>query len=723
MGFGIKTQRCCGPIVTILIGVTISVAGFFLSLHWDMQVIRTEFEHEAENHFETIRREIESNLHTLSSIKAFFDSTEEVGKAAFADLTRPLLALQPSIQAFEWIPRIELSERRAWEEDARRDGFPDFQITERDTQEKIIRASDREEYFPVYFVEPYTGNEIALGFDLASNPARREALQKATDTGEMVATARIKLVQEKVGQFGFLVFAPIYGKGLPSDSITTRRANLKGFALGVFRVGDLIEKSLTYLKPGGIDIYLYDSSGPREESFLYTHLSRTRNSSKVGGEVDSDDHFASSKTFRFANREWLVLQKPTLGFVEGRKTWRPWGVLTIGLLLTGILAIYLIMQKRAKNSAEEQLNFLQTLINTIPSPIFYKDINSVYLGCNSAFEAYIGHSKPEVVGKTVYDIAPKELADVYRNADLALFNAPGVQQYETSVRYADGNPHDVLFTKATFSDFTGKVAGMVGVMLDITERKQAERILENSEARLRQIIDLVPHMIFVKDWDGKYLLANRAVAKGYNTTVELLTGKNHADFHLEENELQRMLQDDREVMRSGKTLFIPEEAFTDAKGNLHFLQTTKVPFHTNGENIRAVLGVAIDITEHMRVEGTLKESKERLSQIFDFLPDPTFAIDRGAKVVAWNRAIEEMTGLKAEDILGKGDYEYALPFYGDRRPVLIDLVSQPDGATRRNYSLYEERGRYSFGRNQCDDEGRGSSSPFGQSPAALRQYR
>ncbi len=692
MSFGIKAQRFCGPIATVLIGVTISIVGFFLSLHWDMQVIRTEFEHEAETHFETIRREIESSLYILSSIKAFYDSTEKVGRSAFSDLTRPLLALQPYVQAFEWIPRIEHSERRACEEDARRDGFSDFQITEQDTHGKIVRAGDREEYFPVYFVEPYTGNEIALGFDPIANSNRREALQKAEDTGEPAATARIKLVQEKGDQFGFLVFAPIYRKGLPADSITSRRANLKGFAVGVFRVGDLIEKSLTYLKPGGIDIYLYDRSAVREESFLYVHAPQTGNSSKVGGEVRSDDHLESSKTFRFANREWLVLQKPTRGFIESRQTWRPWGVLTIGLLLTGALAVYFIMQKRAKDSTEEQLNFLQTLINTIPSPIFYKDTDGVYLGCNSAFETYIGRSKAEVIGRTVYDIAPGELADIYRQADIALFNAPGVQQYDASVEYADGSLHDVLFTKAVFSDFSGKIAGMVGVMLDITERKQAERILGNSEARLRQIIDLVPHMIFVKDWDGKFLLANKTVAKAYSTTVDALIERNHADFHSKENELQQMLQDDREVMSSGKTMFIPEETYTDAQGNLRFLQTTKVPFHTNGGNIRAVLGVAIDITERKRVESDLKESKQRLSQIFDFLPDATFAIDRGGKVIAWNRAIEEMTGLKAEDILGKGDYEYALPFYGARRPLLIDLASQPDEAIWKNYPLIKKEG-------------------------------
>jgi PAS domain S-box-containing protein len=157
-----------------------------------------------------------------------------------------------------------------------------------------------------------------------------------------------------------------------------------------------------------------------------------------------------------------------------------------------------------------------------------------------------------------------------------------------------------------------KVAGNIGFALDNLERDgqrlSAEQALRESEAQLRQIIDLVPHMIFVKDWDGKYLLANRAVAEGYNTSVSALTGKSHVDFHPDENELHRMLQDDREVIAKGEIKIIPEEAYTDVQGKVRFLQTIKVPFHTFGNKTRAVLGVAVDITESNRAE----EEKQKL---------------------------------------------------------------------------------------------------------------
>jgi PAS domain S-box-containing protein len=90
--------------------------------------------------------------------------------------------------------------------------------------------------------------------------------------------------------------------------------------------------------------------------------------------------------------------------------------------------------------------------------------------------------------------------------------------------------------------------------------------------------------------------------------------------------------------------------------------------------------------ERRSVKDALVNSEQRLNDIINFLPDATFAIDNDGKVIAWNRAIEEMTGVAAGDMLGRGSYEYALPFYGDRRPILIDLVFTPDAAIEKRYS-------------------------------------
>jgi len=140
----------------------------------------------------------------------------------------------------------------------------------------------------------------------------------------------------------------------------------------------------------------------------------------------------------------------------------------------------------AETRLKEQNHFLQQIMDAIPISVFYKDTAGIYLSCNRAYAAFLGKAKDEVVGKGVHDVFPRDLADLYAEKDRTLFDNPGVQQYEAQMDHADGSRHDVLFNKATYRDAEGKVIGLIGTMLDITDRKTAEREKASLEAQLRQ---------------------------------------------------------------------------------------------------------------------------------------------------------------------------------------------------------------------------------------------
>ncbi|HEY0844825.1 MAG TPA: EAL domain-containing protein [Noviherbaspirillum sp.] len=162
-------------------------------------------------------------------------------------------------------------------------------------------------------------------------------------------------------------------------------------------------------------------------------------------------------------------------------------------------------QKHAQLALAEQLHFLQQVGDTIPNPIFWKDAAGRYQGCNTAFESYIGIARDDLIGKSVYDIAPPELAKVYEDADNALFTSRTTQSYEARVRYHDGTHHDVTFYKATYLQKDGSLGGLVGVMLDITDRKRGEEALRLSST----VFENSPQGILITDGERRILRVNR----------------------------------------------------------------------------------------------------------------------------------------------------------------------------------------------------------------------
>jgi PAS domain S-box-containing protein len=146
-------------------------------------------------------------------------------------------------------------------------------------------------------------------------------------------------------------------------------------------------------------------------------------------------------------------------------------------------------RKKIQTALYSELRLKQALIDAAPSPIFYKDVHGRYQGCNRAFEDFIGISRSELVGKTVFDISPFELASSYEKMDNRLLNDLGVQIYESQVLHSSGKEKHVLFTKSVYRDSQGNIAGMVGIITDISEMKQYERALQEARKQLEERVD------------------------------------------------------------------------------------------------------------------------------------------------------------------------------------------------------------------------------------------
>ncbi len=323
-------------IVLVLgLGIATSVAMAWILWRSDTDAVVAQFHDEVGERAALLDRQIALDLEVLYSLKALYDTSENVSRQEFSTVAMGILKRHPNLQALEWIPKVRHEERPAYETAARRDGYRDFQITQRARQGQMVQAEVRSHYFPVYFVEPLVGNELAVGFDLASNTTRLNTLTESQERGRLLATASITLVQEKGDQKGFLGLLPIYD-GAPT-SAAERTKLLKGFVLGVFRVGDIFQSAAHREIPGDIGhvaISLIDESADAGNSVLH-RLSPADDSRLV-------HQFSYRKALKeVAGRHWAMVATPTSDYISAQRSWQPLATLLVGLTFTALLSVYL----------------------------------------------------------------------------------------------------------------------------------------------------------------------------------------------------------------------------------------------------------------------------------------------------------------------------------------------------------------------------------------------
>ena len=392
-------------LVVIALGIPLTVGIFVILRDLEGENARASFESVARERLDALETNVALTIDNLVSVNAFFKASPAFDRAGFARFVTPLLAQNKAIQALEWIPRVPNNLRSSYESAARRDGFPSFQFTERDSQGVMRKAGNRKEYFPVFFVEPFMGNEKALGYDLASNLPRREALQRSAASGRMVATSRITLVQETADQYGALVFYPIYRGGLEPPSAESRRAALAGFALGVFRIQNMVDKQGTLPSvASGLRIAIFDRDANSGERLLYPKGAR------FDRIEDLPKGFRAIRTVPVAGRTWEIVAYP-LDPAFRPTRWSSWAVLATGLLLTILLTVYLSERKASEEALQRSEERARLLFATIPTPVWVYDQTTLrFLEVNEAAVNHYKYSRKQFLQMKITDVCqPEEL--------------------------------------------------------------------------------------------------------------------------------------------------------------------------------------------------------------------------------------------------------------------------------------------------------------------------
>jgi len=335
-------------------------------------------------------------------------------------------------------------------------------------------------------------------------------------------------------------------------------------------------------------------------------------------------------------------------------------------------------------------DLLQAMLDSSPDRIYFKDTRSRFIKCSRTVARHLGLPDPAAItGKTDFDFLPPERAKVYFENEQRIMKINEPQKRTLP----NGEVVWISATKVPLRDGAGNIVGLVGINRDITEHKLetemlrqsrddlerlvAERTAELGRERqlLRTLIDHLPDGVYVKDAQGRKLLANPADMKRFGCPSEAAAlGK--TDFDLYPRELaEKFWADDQQVL-SGQPVIEREEYFVDETGRKRWLLTTKLPLRDADGNVTGLVGIGRETTRRKEAEALLDRERRLLRTLVDNLPDCIYAKDtEGRKTLANPADLKNLRCRTEAEALGKNDFdlfprEEAEKFWADDQKVL-----------------------------------------------------
>jgi signal transduction histidine kinase len=313
-------------------GIAIASGGFVAVRDHLTSIERRGFEIEAASYGGALRDGMRQYSEVLNSMAAFVSASRGVDRWEFLRFTERTLPRYPGFAALEWVPRVPAEQRAKYERRAQVDGLFGLRIREFGPQSDLVPASERPEYYPVYYVEPFDGHERLLGFDLAADPAARAVLTRAEEYGRLLS-ARLAAGNQVAGRDADLWFVlPLFDGDVSAKPVAERHEALLGFAIGAIRISSMVDATLEAAGPVlPMALRLVDENPGPLPRVLYTR-----------NWVDARDHelrpgFLHKTSFDLAGAAWRVELMPLADASPRPQDMLPWGVALISLLLTGLL--------------------------------------------------------------------------------------------------------------------------------------------------------------------------------------------------------------------------------------------------------------------------------------------------------------------------------------------------------------------------------------------------
>lgn len=580
-----------------------------------------------------IEQQLLRNIETIHSLGGLFDASEFVSRQEFATFARQMVSRVRGVQALSWSPRVSAARLRDIRKQAHREGITGYEFYERDERGVRRALQSRDEYVPVFYIEPRAVNKASLGLDIGSDARHRAALNKARDTGKAVAAGPIRLVQATGGKTGLLVLRPVYDNGTRPDTPERRRQSLKGYVVGVYGLGEILRAVTKSLEGGSVHIELYDETDKENPPIpVYRSDQHTGDGGQfAAGHTGQAHGLVISKIIDLAGRNLVLNVHPSAPLITSVARLSSWVFLVAASVLS-ILAYVFLVSRRSRSAlielevsnrtdelareiterkaAETALELSERtyakLTEMAPIGILiFRDrkvenanIAAANLFGASSVDVLLGLDRRELISPEYLPEADKRWA--------ALREGEPIPVWEVETRRLDGSTFPAVVRSETV-DIDGDLYS-ISVVEDVSEEKESRRALLDSEEKYRSLIEFFPEGVLLSE-SGLITQINSAGLRLYGASHESeIVGRDWVT--LVDPSFHDLILKRRDSMEAGNRVEPIEILMLRLDGTSFWAVSQAMPVNVSGKII--YMTVFDDISDRKAAEQEIENANREL---------------------------------------------------------------------------------------------------------------
>ena len=597
------------------------------------------------------------------------------------------------ISRLTWAPLVKRADRDAFVTAARNRGEPDYEILDVAPNGKLVPAPPAEYYAPIRYERRFEPSIRLVGYNVLSDPLRRASLERSRDTGMPSAVGPVSREIDGQTVWRYYIGFPVY-RGVPAATVETRRAAFMGFALGTYRLDELVRFALRDTPPviGRLSLFMGQSEiGPDSIPDASVHMGSDAIDTRGAPLGPQADAVRVSRRFREFGVDWTLILDGSPMVAAGYRSSTPALSLGFGIALSLFLAGYTWREQRRLGLVEDMaqdrtraLGQTQTLLAGIvessQDAIISKTVDGIVTSWNSGAERIFGYSAAEMIGKPIAAIAAPGYEDDMKRVLRTVVEGGTVDLYQTKRRRKDGTVIDISLSVSPIHDGNGKIVGASKIARDISEFLRAEAELRRSREHLARV---------------------QSIARIGSTEVDLATGE-----AIWSDEVYQLLSTGRGEIRPGVDSFAEaihpddrarvreaslrgrrgeetepfEFRVVGADGAISWFYRTAAFVRDADGYPRRLIATMYDITARKVAEAESRSSEERFVAIFRDSPAGIVItdIESGGRIVEVNKAWLQTSGFSRDEVIGRTSADLNLWTEPGGREKLYQTLALPE---------------------------------------------